>query len=141
MNKNIPEDSRNLIKKALEVQKIASAKYSNFKVGAALEDSDGNVWTGCNVESTSYGLSICAERVALFKALSENSFSFKKIAVVAGGNCVSSPCGACRQLLNDYASGIEVILYNPEIDNFAIKSMDELLPMAFTDENLKGNKS
>jgi cytidine deaminase len=141
MNNNIPEDLQNLIEKAIEAQKIASAKYSNFKVGAALEDSEGKVWTGCNVESSSYGLSICAERVALFKALSENSFSFKRIAVAAGGNCVASPCGACRQLLSDYASGIEVILYNPEIDDFAIKSMDELLPMAFTDENLKGNNS
>lgn len=127
-----------LVAAAVEARKMAAAEHSGFSVGAALEDSEGNVWTGCNVESSSYGLSICAERVALFKAISEGKRKFNRIAVVAGGHHLATPCGACRQVLSDYASGIEVILYNPETGEEKTRSLDDLIPDAFGPGHLSG---
>jgi cytidine deaminase len=88
----------------------AEAGFSNFKVGAALETTDGLIVTGCNIENATYGLTMCAERVAMFKALSEGHRSFRRIAVVADTNQPTSPCGACRQVLWEFGGNLEIIL-------------------------------
>src|SRR5262247_751825 len=87
-----------LIEKATEARERALARYSGFKVGAAIETGDGKIYTGCNIENASYGLSICAERVALWKALSEGARDFRQMAIVSDAETITSPCGACRQL-------------------------------------------
>jgi cytidine deaminase len=101
-----------LIARAGEVRENACADYSHYKVGAALVASSGKVYTGCNIENSTYGLTVCAERVALWKALSEGERKFTQIAVVTSSEPPASPCGACRQLLWEYCGDIEVILAN-----------------------------
>ncbi|MFX0093552.1 MAG: cytidine deaminase [Candidatus Hodarchaeota archaeon] len=125
---------KRLVEAAKEARKFSQAKYSNFRVGAAILTEDDQIYTGCNVESSSYGLTICAERVALTKALSEGKTRFKAIAIFAKEGEFCPPCGACRQLLVDYAPKIEVILS----DNQTIKSykISDLLPLAFEESQL-----
>jgi cytidine deaminase len=101
-----------LIASAVEVRENACAAYSHYKVGAALAAASGKIYTGCNVENSTYGLTVCAERVALWKALSEGEREFTQIAVVTSSEPPASPCGACRQLLWEYCGDIEVILAN-----------------------------
>jgi len=125
-----------LIEEAKKAREFAHAKYSNFKVGAAFE-ADGRIYRGSNVESSSYGLSICAERVALTKALSEGAKSISRIAIIADTKAPVSPCGACRQLLLDYAPDAEVIMTNLQGDT-KVMTVSELLPFAFSDKDLKG---
>lgn len=131
----MPENQYDLlILKAKEARNLARARYSNFKVGAALLTSEDTIITGCNVESSSYGLTICAERVALTKALSEGISKFKAIAIYAKDGSFCSPCGACRQLLYDYAPNIDVIISNG--NETKIMKLRELLPFAFDDSQL-----
>jgi cytidine deaminase len=101
-----------LIAKAREARERAIAPYSGFKVGAAIQTRDGQIYTGCNIENASYGLSICAERVALWKALSEGAHDFREMAVVSDAETLTSPCGACRQLLWEYCGDISVHLHS-----------------------------
>jgi cytidine deaminase len=108
----------------------AQARYSGFKVGAALETGDGDVITGCNVENATYGLTLCAERVALVKALSEGHAVFTRIVVVADTEDPTPPCGSCRQLLWEYCGDIEVILANLERTTATLR-LSELLPLPF----------
>lgn len=108
----------------------AQARYSGFKVGAALETSDGDVVTGCNVENATYGLTLCAERVALVKALSEGFAIFTRIVVVADTESPTPPCGSCRQLLWEYCGDIDVILANLEGITSTLR-LSTLLPMPF----------
>jgi cytidine deaminase len=105
-----PEQS--LLAAAIDARDHAQAVYSGFKVGAALEAADGRVISGCNIENATYGLTLCAERVALVKALSEGVTVFTRIAVVADTNEPTPPCGPCRQLLWEYCGDIAVILGN-----------------------------
>jgi cytidine deaminase len=114
----------------------AQARYSGFKVGAALETSDGDVVTGCNVENATYGLTVCAERVALLKALSEGKTSFTRIAIVADTADPTPPCGACRQLLWEYCGDIPVVLANLERPTGRY-NLAALLPLAFDARLLK----
>lgn len=107
-----PSGAQTLIAAARAVRVRARAPFSRFLVGAALETADGVVVTGCNVESASYGLTICAERVALVKALSEGHTSFARLAIVADTAQPTPPCGACRQVLWEYCGDIEVWLGN-----------------------------
>jgi cytidine deaminase len=102
-----------LLATALRARDNAHAPFSNFKVGAALEDDTGRIYTGCNVENATYGLTVCAERVAIFKAMSEGARKFRRIAVAADTDQLTPPCGACRQLLWEFCGDIEVILENP----------------------------
>lgn len=102
-----PEVKQELISLAIETRLTAYAPYSNFLVGAALLTSDGSIYTGCNVENTSYGLCICAERTAICKAVSEGHQEFQAIAVAA--NPFATPCGACRQFIVEFGKQIEVI--------------------------------
>lgn len=101
-----------LVQAAIEARGKAHAPYSHFLVGAALEDSDGRIHTGCNIENATYGLTLCAERVAMFKALSEGARKFRRIAVVADTAGLTPPCGACRQILWEFAGDAEIILAN-----------------------------
>jgi cytidine deaminase len=125
----------NLLLAASEARKYSQAKYSDFSVGAALLTHDGEIITGCNVESSSFGLTICAERVALTKALSEGKSLFTHIAVVGPTDDFCPPCGACRQLLYDYAPDIEIILINK--NDIKIIPLKDLLPMAFEETKLR----
>jgi cytidine deaminase len=108
----------------------AHARYSGFKVGAALETSDGDVVTGCNIENATYGLTLCAERVALVKALSDGHAVFTRIVVVADTESPTPPCGPCRQLLWEYCGDIDVILANLEGTTATLR-LSDLLPMPF----------
>jgi cytidine deaminase len=123
-------NDRDLVKLANDVRRLAYAPYSKFPVGAALLCADGTVVTGVNIENAVNGLSLCAERVALFKAISEGKREFVKIAV----SCESDhcrPCGACRQVLHEHAPKLEVLMGNPQGD-FTCTTIAELLPDAFT---------
>src|SRR2546422_9462469 len=101
-----------LIAKATEAREKALTPYSDFNVGAAIETLDGRIFTGCNIENASYGLSICAERVALWKALSEGARDFREMAIVSEAETITSPCGACRQLLWEYCGDIPIHLHS-----------------------------
>ncbi len=123
-------DADRLVLAAREARERAVAPYSNFKVGAALEAADGTIITGCNIENASYGLTICAERVAMFKALSEGHRRFTRMAVVADTVAPTSPCGACRQVLWEFGQDLEIVLANlTEVTGR--HQMAELLPLAF----------
>jgi cytidine deaminase len=127
---------KNLIEKARQARENAHAPFSNFKVGAALETEEGEVFTGCNIENASYGLTMCAERVAIFKAVSEGRIAFAKLAIVADTENLTPPCGACRQIIWEFCGDIPLVLSNlsGETENF---QMSELLPRAFDAKFLK----
>jgi cytidine deaminase len=101
-----------LAEAALRARENAHAPFSKFKVGAALEDTAGGIHTGCNVENATYGLTVCAERVAVFKAMSEGARQFRRIAIAADTDLLTPPCGACRQILWEFCGNIELILVN-----------------------------
>src|ERR1700757_3953878 len=119
-----------LLAAALAVRENAFAPYSHFKVGAAIEDSDGRVHTGCNVENATYGLTVCAERVAIFKAISEGVRKFRRVAVAADTDLLPPPCGACRQILWEFCGDVEILLVNPrgKIETYHLK---DLFPKPF----------
>jgi cytidine deaminase len=125
-----------LVAAARAARERAVADYSGFKVGAALETAGGDVITGCNIENATYGLTVCAERVAIFKALSEGHRAFRRIAVVADTVAPTPPCGACRQILWEFAGDIEVVLANLNAVT-GIHRMSDLLPHPF-DKRLLG---
>ena len=106
-----PQDP--LVAAALAARRNAFAPFSKFQVGAALEDAEGRIHTGCNVENATYGLTICAERVAVFKAISEGARRFRRIAVAADTEDLAPPCGACRQILWEFCGDLEILLVNP----------------------------
>lgn len=119
-----------LVAAAREARLRAHARYSGFRVGAALETSDGQIVTGCNIENASYGLTLCAERVALVKALSDGHAVFTRIVVVADTPEPTTPCGPCRQLLWEYCGDIEVIMAN--LDTVTGRHrLSALLPLPF----------
>jgi cytidine deaminase len=101
-----------LFQAALEVRERAHAPFSKFKVGAAVEDEDGRIFTGCNVENATYGLTLCAERVAIFKAISEGAGKLTRVVVVADTNVLTPPCGACRQILWEFCGDANLTLAN-----------------------------
>ena len=119
-----------LVAAAVEARTRARARFSGFQVGAALETSTGEVVTGCNVENATYGLTMCAERVALYKALSDGKDVFTRIAVVADTDDPTPPCGSCRQLLWEYCGDIEVILSNLTEVKRRMR-LSQLLPLPF----------
>jgi cytidine deaminase len=125
-----PEPSHHLLEAARAVRLNAHAASSHFQVGAALETLDGRVITGCNVESATYGLTVCAERVAVFKAISEGHRRFRRIAVVADTQDPTPPCGACRQVLWEFGGDLEVILGDLHVEKSRFQLRD-LLPHPF----------
>ena len=125
-----------LIEAANIARERAFAPYSNFKVGAAVETADGEIFIGCNIESASYGLTVCAERVAIWKAVSEGKMEFKTIAVVVDTEELTPPCGVCRQIIWEFCHDIPVILANLKGKSEVVQ-MRELLPRAFDTKFLK----
>ena len=123
-------DKDRLVAAARAARENAVARFSGFKVGAALETADGTIITGCNVENATYGLTMCAERVALYKALSDGRDIFTRIAVVADTEDPTPPCGSCRQLLWEYCGDIEVILSNLSEVKRRLR-LSQLLPLPF----------
>ena len=119
-----------LIEAALRARENAHAPFSHFKVGAALEDSAGRIHTGCNVENASYGLTLCAERVAVFKAVSEGARQFRRVAVAADTDTLTPPCGACRQILWEFCGDVDLVLTNlaGKTETFRLK---DLFPRPF----------
>jgi cytidine deaminase len=101
-----------LAQAALAAREYAHAPFSNFRVGAALEDAAGRIHTGCNVENATYGLTVCAERVAVFKAISEGAREFRRMAIASDAAAPAPPCGACRQILWEFCGDIEIALVN-----------------------------
>ena len=119
-----------LVAAARRARRNAQAAYSKFKVGAALEASDGTIITGCNIENATYGLTVCAERVAMFKALSQGHKKFRRVAVVADTEAPTPPCGACRQILWEFGGDLEVILANLRRET-GRHQLKDLLPLPF----------
>ncbi len=119
-----------LIRTAMEYRRNAQAGQSGFKVGAAVETRRGKVYGGCNVENATYGLTVCAERVAIWKALSEGDSEFRRLAIVADTEEVTPPCGSCRQIIWEYCGDIEVVLSNLQ-GRKARHRMRDLLPNPF----------
>ena len=119
-----------LLAAALAVRENAFAPFSKFKVGAAVQGLDGRIHTGCNVENATYGLTVCAERVAIFKGVSEGSRRFKRVAVAADTDKLTPPCGACRQILWEFCGDVEIALVNPRgrIETYRLK---DLFPKPF----------
>ena len=125
-----------LIAAATRAREKALAPYSGFTVGAALRAKNGTIYTGCNIENVSYGLSICAERVALWKALSEGALEFTEMAIVTDADVLTSPCGACRQLLWEYCGDIAIHLHSLKGLNEEYR-LTELFPHPFDDRSLR----
>ncbi|MEQ1730891.1 MAG: cytidine deaminase [Vicinamibacterales bacterium] len=134
--KTVARSSKTLVAAARKGRRMARATYSGFKVGAALETADGTIITGCNIENATYGLTVCAERVAMFKALSEGHRTFTRIAVVADTDAPTPPCGPCRQILWEFAGDIEVVMANLTRETARLQ-LAELLPLPFDGRLLK----
>ncbi len=130
------EESKELIESAKQAREKAFAPFSNFKVGAAVKTKGGKVFTGCNIESASYGLTVCAERVAIWKAVSEGETEFTNIAVVADTEDLTPPCGACRQIIWEFCGDLAVTFANLK-GNVETVQMKNLLPRAFDTKFLK----
>ena len=124
------EPAQELVAAAADARTRAHARYSGFRVGAALGTPDGRIITGCNIENATYGLTLCAERVALVKALSDGVTTFTRLAVVADTDAPTPPCGPCRQLLWEYCGDIEVVLANLQ-GPVARYRLATLLPLPF----------
>jgi cytidine deaminase len=122
--------SDSLVDAARRAREHAVAPYSGFKVGAALETVGGVVITGCNVENATYGLTVCAERVAMFKALSDGHRDFTRIAIVADTDAPTPPCGACRQILWEFGGDLEIVLANLSEEK-GVHRLKDLLPLPF----------
>ncbi len=133
--------NKELIEMAKEMTKRSYVPYSHFHVGAALLCSDGSVYTGCNIENSAFGVTICAERVAIFKAVSEGKTDFEKIAIMGGRDGVIEdfcpPCGSCRQVMTEFGDlkKFKILLANAE-DEIKEYSLEEILPMSFGKERL-----
>jgi cytidine deaminase len=124
-----------LISRAQAARENAHARYSNFKVGAAVRTTSGKVFAGCNVENATYGLTVCAERVAIFKAISEGERNFDAIAVVTDTETLTPPCGACRQLIWEFCGEVPVVLSNLQ-GKVEVLRMSQLFPKPFDSSNL-----
>jgi cytidine deaminase len=130
------ESNEQLIETAAAARLQSVAPFSNFKVGAALRTKGGKVFTGCNIESASYGLTVCAERVAIWKALSEGERDFTDLVVVADTETLTPPCGTCRQIIWEFAKHASIVLANLRGQREEVHIID-LLPRAFDARFLK----
>lgn len=129
------EKERELVEAARRARDKAYAPYSNYRVGAALRTVTGAIYTGCNIENAAYGATVCAERVAVYKAVSEGDKVFTALAVAASGDDLASPCGTCRQVLHEFAPNLTLYLTGSRgiVESTTLK---ELLPRAFGPEHL-----
>ena len=126
-----------LVQKAYEGRQNAYVPYSNFKVGAAVLAENNKIYTGCNIENASYGATNCAERTAIFKAVSEGNRTIKAIAIVGVENDYTYPCGICRQVIIEFADKDIKIILGKSPSEYIAKTMEEILPGAFTKEDLQ----
>lgn len=125
-----------LIEEAINAREFAYAPYSNFKVGAAVLMEDGSIYSGCNIENASFGATNCAERTAIFKAISEGKKEIKVLAEIGDVNTYTMPCGICRQVISEFISeDIDVILIKNKND-FIIKKFSEIFPLSFSKRDL-----
>jgi cytidine deaminase len=129
-----------LVKLAKKAMENAYVPYSHFRVGAALLTINDEVYTGCNIENASFGGTNCAERTALFKAVSEGKKQFKTIAIISDSDNFTYPCGICRQVLAEFGTDLVFLIANNK-EEFRIHKFTELLPYAFTNEELEGSRS
>lgn len=130
-------DHQKLAEIATKAKINSFSPYSNFRVGSALLTEEGEIFTGCNIENASYGLTICAERTAIFKAYSEGKRKFKTIAIASDDKNFCPPCGACRQIIWELCGDIDVVLVDGN-GNLKIFKASDFLPFPFGDKNLKG---
>lgn len=136
-------DNKELCRLAINMRKFSYAPYSHYTVGAALLCENGKVYTGCNIENSAFSPTVCAERTAVFKAVSERERNFKKIAVAAGAeneaelNETVSPCGVCRQVLSEFCNGDFEIIICLNGDKYKCYKLKDLLPLAFSKDNIK----
>ena len=130
------KEYRDLAKAARDIKRYAFSPFSKFKVGAAILTEDGKIFSGCNIENSSYGLTICAERVAIFNAVSSGALKFTAIAIVSDDPDFTPPCGACRQVLLELAGNIDFVMMDSK-NRYKIMKLTSLLPFAFTEKNLK----
>ena len=128
------KERQNLIQQAMDIRQHAYAPYSKYKVGAALLSTSGRVFTGVNIENAAYSVTICAERTAVFKAVSEGDRSFSAVAIVTDDG--GSPCGSCRQVLSEFGLDTRVLLLNGDGELLREQSVSDLLPGAFTSDSL-----
>lgn len=129
-------DNKTLLEMAEAARENAYVPYSKFKVGAALLTKDGNVYTGCNVEIASFGATNCAERTAIYKAISEGEKEFEKIAVASSNDEETFPCGICRQVIVEFGKDIKIILGNTKKNIVKEYTIDQLLPHSFTSADM-----
>lgn len=129
-------DYKKLVSKALEARDRAYVPYSKFKVGAAILTEDGSIYTGCNIENASYGATNCAERTAIFKAVSEGRTEIKAIAVVGDKENYTTPCGICRQVIAEFADSDAIVILAKNEEDYIVKTVEEILPGAFTRKDL-----
>lgn len=132
----IEESDVELYNRARTVRERAYVPYSEYAVGAALRTSDGRVFTGVNVENASYGLSICAERTAIFTAVSEVCRQFETLAIATGSADAAPPCGACRQVMGEFTSELRIV-YGENAEDLSVRTLSELLPEPFGSGNLR----
>ncbi|WP_138204771.1 cytidine deaminase [Haloimpatiens lingqiaonensis] len=125
-----------LIYKAKEAREKAYSPYSNFKVGAAVLMENGEVYTGCNIENASFGATNCAERTAIFKAVSEGARTIKAIALIGSEEEFTYPCGICRQVISEFADEDMKIIIAKNLEEYIVKNLDEILPGPFTKKDL-----
>jgi cytidine deaminase len=126
-----------LIAAARAVRKNAWAPYSGFKVGAAILCEDGSVYAGCNVENVTFGLTTCAEQVAIMKAVSEGQRRFTRIAVVTGSSPPAAPCGLCRQMMAEFCEDLDILIAHARTDALEITTLRAILPRAFRPQDLE----
>lgn len=139
---NEKEIIQDLIRRAMKAREYSYSPYSNFSVGAAILAKSGKIYTGCNIESVSYAPTICAERVALFKAVSEGEREFEMLAVIGGltngekkTEQTSGPCGVCRQMIYEFGKNIKIVVAD-SVDEYYVKTIEELFPFGFGPDNL-----
>lgn len=137
MKEGVYTDIKQLIISAIEARKNSYSPYSDFPVGAALLCTDGNTITGTNIENASYGLTICAERVAFFKAVSQGKRKFSAIAIVGDGKTCLSPCGACRQVMAEFCTEDFKVIFAKNESEYVIKTLGEILPFCFSEDDMR----
>jgi cytidine deaminase len=128
------KERQNLIQQAMDIRQHAYAPYSKYKVGAALLSKSGRVFTGVNIENAAYSVTICAERTAVFKAVSEGDRTFSAVAIVTDDG--GSPCGSCRQVLSEFGLDTRILLLNGDGELVSEQTVNDLLPGAFTPDSL-----
>lgn len=131
-------EDKELIQMALEYRERAYTPYSHFNVGAAVQFENGKVYGGCNIENASYGATNCAERTAIFKGVSEGEHTIKAIAIVGDPRTITYPCGICRQVIAEFGNKDTKIILAKDEEEYSIKTIEEIMPGAFTKEDLLG---